>query len=104
MAIIGSVLKCVAYSEQNESISVIVPIKCPNIFCDPPLGMGVFQQALLLRAKQAISDAHGFKCTPPPTKKTLKNHTHTRTHIYTLAESFIRVSPRGPKSVSVLAG
>lgn len=65
VAIIGSVPKCVAHSEQNDSIRVIVPIKCPNIFCDLPLGMGVFQQALLLRAKRDMSDAHGCECNPP---------------------------------------
>lgn len=59
VAIIGSAPECVAHSERNESISVIVPIKCPNVFCDLPLGMGVFEQALLLRAKRAFSDAHG---------------------------------------------
>lgn len=48
VAIIGSVPKCVAHSEQNESVSVIVPIRCLNIFCDRPLGIGVFQQVLPL--------------------------------------------------------
>ncbi len=85
VAVIGSVPKCVAHSEQNESISVIVPIKCPNIFCDLPLGMGVFQQALLLRAKRAISDACGCECNPPPKKN--PKHTHIHTHIYTHAGS-----------------
>lgn len=81
VAIIGSVPKCVAHCEQNESISVIVPIKCPNIFCDLPLGMGVFQQAHLLRAKQAICDAHRGECN-------LK-HTHTDRH--TLCSIYIYV-------------
>ncbi len=59
VAVIGSVLKCVAHCKQNESISVIAPIKCPNIFPDLPVGIGVFRQALSLRAKRAISDAYG---------------------------------------------
>lgn len=64
VAIIGSVPKCVAHSEQNESVSVIVPIKCLNIFCDLPLGIGVFQQVLPLWNKQSISDAHECGCSP----------------------------------------
>lgn len=62
---IGSVPECVAHSEQNESISVIVPIKCPNIFCDEPQAMGLFEQVPPLRAKRAISYAHWLEYNPP---------------------------------------
>lgn len=69
--------------QQNESISVIVPIKCPNIFCDLPLGIGVFQQALLLRANRAFTDAYGSECNPPPPPQTLLNTlTHTSRDFY----------------------
>lgn len=61
VAIIGSVPKCVAHFEQNESVNVIVPIKCLNILCDLPLGMAVFQQVLPHGATWAISGVHGHR-------------------------------------------